>query len=405
MERPGGDLLSLFFERYAEEVDRMPNANILIVGKTGVGKSTLINSVFREDLARTGIGNPVTRHIQRISKDGLPLTIYDTQGLELSHSVQETVKQELLGLIRAQASSGDRDAYIHLVWYCVNSLSNRIESYELDWIRELSAQLPVIVVLTQSVGMGFEELRQHIIGQQTPARAVIAVLARPYPIRPDLILPAFGLQELVDATLSFMPEAVQRSFINAQKVDTQRKLRLANRAVIGYVSGAFAAGFTPIPFADAALLVPAQIAMIAHLTALFGLPVERSLMAAMLTAVGGSGGATMLGRTIVAQLAKLIPGLGTVTGGMINGTTAALLTASLGFAYNQVMSQVARRMYAREQVSQQEMIDLMRDAYQVELSRNRARFLGKSWRSEELADEHDDPIDSPAPPSDPRLYP
>ena len=39
-----------------EEVENMHPVNILLAGKTGVGKSTLINNVFRERMAETGIG-------------------------------------------------------------------------------------------------------------------------------------------------------------------------------------------------------------------------------------------------------------------------------------------------------------------------------------------------------------
>ena len=39
---------------------RAGRVNILVAGKTGVGKSTLINAVFRGELARTGAGKPVT---------------------------------------------------------------------------------------------------------------------------------------------------------------------------------------------------------------------------------------------------------------------------------------------------------------------------------------------------------
>lgn len=37
-----------------DAVKDMPVANIIVIGKTGVGKSSLINSVFRGDFARTG---------------------------------------------------------------------------------------------------------------------------------------------------------------------------------------------------------------------------------------------------------------------------------------------------------------------------------------------------------------
>ena len=57
--------------------------NIVVAGKTGVGKSTLINTVFRGQLAKTGSGTPVTQQIEEISKDGHPITIIDSKGLEL----------------------------------------------------------------------------------------------------------------------------------------------------------------------------------------------------------------------------------------------------------------------------------------------------------------------------------
>ncbi|MDG2040693.1 MAG: 50S ribosome-binding GTPase [Ilumatobacter sp.] len=52
--------------------------NILIAGRTGVGKSTLVNAVFQGRLAETGQGRPVTTTTREITKDGLPLAIWDT---------------------------------------------------------------------------------------------------------------------------------------------------------------------------------------------------------------------------------------------------------------------------------------------------------------------------------------
>lgn len=42
------------------ENNKLPKLNIMIVGKTGVGKSTLLNSLFGENLALTGSGEPIT---------------------------------------------------------------------------------------------------------------------------------------------------------------------------------------------------------------------------------------------------------------------------------------------------------------------------------------------------------
>src|SRR6478672_9619604 len=60
------------------------HANVLIAGRTGVGKSTLINSIFQGNLATTGQGRPVTQNTREITKAGIPLSIFDTRGLEMA---------------------------------------------------------------------------------------------------------------------------------------------------------------------------------------------------------------------------------------------------------------------------------------------------------------------------------
>ena len=57
----------------AERSNNMNILNIIVAGKTGVGKSTLINAVFRDKLAQTGLGKPVTNHMRKITKKGLPI--------------------------------------------------------------------------------------------------------------------------------------------------------------------------------------------------------------------------------------------------------------------------------------------------------------------------------------------
>ena len=82
------DILSMI-ERYIREATHeIGTVNILIAGRTGVGKSTLINEVFQGRLATTGQGKPVTRETRRFTKKGVPLATYDTRGLELKEYKQ-----------------------------------------------------------------------------------------------------------------------------------------------------------------------------------------------------------------------------------------------------------------------------------------------------------------------------
>jgi uncharacterized protein (DUF697 family) len=94
-------------------------------------------------------------------------------------------------------------------------------------------------------------------------------------------------------------------------------------------------GATPIPFADAALLVPNQVTMIARITAAYGLPPNRSRALATAGSLVLTGGATMAGRYAVTSLLKLMPG-GAIAGSAISATVAGGLTKAVGHAWAQV---------------------------------------------------------------------
>lgn len=80
--------------------------------------------------------------------------------------------------------------------------------------------------------------------------------------------------------------------------------------------------------------------MIASITVIFGFDVNKSIITTLLSSTIGAGGATLLGKTVVSNLLKLIPVAGTVAGGAISAGTAGVITAALGEAYIGVMELV-----------------------------------------------------------------
>ena len=54
------DLINQAMKQVKNEENKLQHVNILIAGKSGVGKSTLINAAFRADLAQRGMGRPET---------------------------------------------------------------------------------------------------------------------------------------------------------------------------------------------------------------------------------------------------------------------------------------------------------------------------------------------------------
>ena len=322
------------------EVDKINPLNIMVVGKTGSGKSTLINALFREKVATTGVGMPITQTVEKLTKEGVPLTIFDTKGLELNVDVQHEVLSELSNLIKTETVKGAQHA-LHLVYYCLNANMSRIESYELELIEALAQQLPVILVLTQTIGEETGKFEHYLNSMKLPVEAIIPVLAKDYRITKQNMIPAFGLQELIDVTLEVIPSEVHKAFINAQQIDIKLKEEKAKSWAKTYITSAFGVGFTPIPIADATLLVPMQITMLGHITAIFGLSLDKSQVISMIAGVGGTSGTTLLGKFLVSSVFKVIPGIGTITGGVISGATASVLTVALAYSYIEVLKRIA----------------------------------------------------------------
>lgn len=154
-----------------------------------------------------------------------------------------------------------------------------------------------------------------------------------------LKVPVEGLEELVDETKKYLSDAEKnkrRHFLSIQKVKIQeRKQAMIEecKTIIHVASGAAgAAGLIPIPFSDALAIAPIQAGMIYKMNDAFGMDLEESVAASLIT---GLLGVTAIGQGARAfvNMIKFVPGLGSVAG----GATAAVITEGIGFAYLKVL--------------------------------------------------------------------
>ena len=251
--------LGKIFEEAREKVEKATGRiNILIAGKTGVGKSTLINAVFQGNMAETGQGKPVTKDTKEIKKEGIPVSIFDTRGLE-TKEYKETLG-ELEKFIDEKRNETDENRQIHVAWICIREDSRRVEDAEIELVNMLSKSLPVIGVITKSrADNGFQAEVKKLLPN---TKNVIRVRAVEETLDEGIKLPQLNLDKLVELTAEVIPEGRRNAFIAAQKASLKHKISRAQVIIASVATAAGAAGASPIPFSDAVILIPIELGML-----------------------------------------------------------------------------------------------------------------------------------------------
>ncbi len=149
---------------------------------------------------------------------------------------------------------------------------------------------------------------------------------------------AYGTDTLIEIMERALPDKLVDTLMYVQQANLKLKQNKAQKTVVAAATSAMAATTIPIPFSDAAMLIPIETTMLASITLAFGFDFNKAVVTGLVSSIVGTSSMTLVGKTIVANILKMLPGLGTVAGGVISGATATLLTTALGETYIGIMT-------------------------------------------------------------------
>ena len=215
----------VYKKRLKNEIDKIcENENefnikyltVMLLGKSGVGKSTLINQFLRlagKNKAQTGVGNFQNTVTKVHQSDKVPFfRLVDTRGIELNVDFgAKEVKNEAEKFINDQLQTKDMNNFVHCFWYCITG--TRFEEAEINLLNDLRAsyadnKIPIIIVYTQATDDdAIEKMREYIKTKKIQAD-FIQVLAERKKINKNFVEP-FNLDILLNETLNKCRKALK----------------------------------------------------------------------------------------------------------------------------------------------------------------------------------------------------
>lgn len=160
--------------------------------------------------------------------------------------------------------------------------------------------------------------------------------------------------ETIDSLNAFVHQLGERQIQFAKLEEVKEEVEKSIRRHVGI---AFAVGFTPIPFADGPILLANQAKMLSKAMQRYDLGSLTRQIQTIVGALGLGQVVSQFGRYAVSQVAKFIPGVGTIAGGVINGAVASAITTALGLTISELSYRVKREMILDPDVSKKELID------------------------------------------------
>ena len=227
------------------EMNEDNHYNILVLGRSGVGKSTLINVVLDLKGEDAAIENAVKPQIE-VNEKGIvkshsrytpkeyrseksSIVLLDSRGIELSkeYNIDIAMKEIKEFIEERNGIISDPDKFIHCIWYLVKG--ERFEDIEGEYVRSLSSiyndfGLPIIFVYTRAIdenqGNLIEGRIKECIGEKTIN--FIQIITRDIEVirKKKSIISSFGVFEedgLINLSFNLAKNSLKSSYFNYMK--------------------------------------------------------------------------------------------------------------------------------------------------------------------------------------------
>ena len=331
----------------------MQLGNVLLIGESGVGKSTLINAVLKREETEVGFGmTGTTQRMEIYEGEGLPFRVIDTIGFEptffrKTKAINAVKKWSKDSAKKKKDEEEKEDKQIHAIWFCVEGTRRKLFYDTIKSMLRATSMwksIPIVVVITKSYSSTESEENIKMVKeafrktrQAERLKEVIPVVAAPFVIQDDIIVPPKGIDVLINKTNELMPEAIRMSQQDVAVYILQRKRALAQGVVATSVVLGVTVTAVPIPIADGLMLSSLELAEIKAIAGIYEIK-KGDKSKRFIDSIIEVGTVSAVARTAISAL-KAIPGINiaaSIMNGVIGGSFVTILGEGAAYAFEQI---------------------------------------------------------------------
>ncbi len=336
---------------------------IFLIGRSGHGKSSLLNALANRKVAEVGDIKPTTA--ESVAYDinfedrYASWTVVDTRGIFESTSPEGALDEDVVEILKRDIVKYKPDIILHVVAASeARNLSNDLKAFKEiinSLKKETKIDVSTIVAMNKIDTLGnprewppeaspektalikeaIDYMTRDIIAAREIQKIDLTHPIKGYKILEDEykgVVPLcslegdyWNIETLSDLIGSYLPDEALIDFYQAQeRRDQLRKLSTSIINKFSTISGTI--GASPIPIADILILTPLQLLMIAIVGGLSCREFTKETAYEYLTAAGINIGAAFGFRTVAHQFMKIIP----IAGWAGSGAIAASGTYAIG---------------------------------------------------------------------------
>lgn len=293
------------FNEKSEEINSQLKKEIIItmVGDVNAGKSSTINRLMKEDLTKVGAKPGETTEINEfVYKKNIIFA--DTPGLDDVHKENSEVTKNYY-------KKSD------VILFFLNAAGTVLSDNELKNLKEIEKLNQDIIIVLNKIDAANDipEIIKYIQDHTNYS----------YPVVPISSRTGMNIEMLENKLLDVLEKKSKDILMAANMKD---KSTIANRWILAAGASSAVVGASPIPGSDFAPLTGIQVGLMLKLATLYDKPLSINNAKELLiaTVVGN------IGKTVFRQISKFIPGVGSIIGASVAGSTTVALGYGIKYA-------------------------------------------------------------------------